>query len=90
LYKFYLYVRWPVTLGVLLALAILVFRPDIAERWGFATKNPQGANGQHAQQQKNSYALAVNRAAPAVVNIYTLKEIKNRRLVLSLTKKVIY
>lgn len=79
MYKFYLYVRWPVTLGVLLALAILVFRPDIAERWGFATKNPQGANGQHAQQQKNSYALAVNRAAPAVVNIYTLKEIKNRR-----------
>ena len=77
--QFFLYIRWPATIGLIVALVVLVFTPTKD------TKPSVSSIGQ-ALNVKNtllsgpvSYADAVERAAPAVVNIYTKKSIKQRR-----------
>ena len=82
----FLYLRWPATLGVLVALASLVLFPQLQTGRppqsnsgnSSASLSPEEGDNWHGQGQ-TSYANAVRRAAPSVVNLYTLKQIKNRR-----------
>lgn len=67
------FIGWPVAAGVIIALLALLLFPDL-----------RGAKPAPETQLPNmeagvvSYADAVNRAAPAVVNIYTEKRIAQR------------
>ena len=74
------FVGWPITAGVIIALLALLLFPQL--------------RGHHAQPQIGnaappshygvvSYADAVNRAAPAVVNVYTEKRVVQRNQSLS-------
>ncbi len=73
------FVRWPVIAGILGALVISVFFPQYLPQ---RSEGPEGtSNFDSLFPQENewvgpvSYADAVKRAAPAVVNIYTSKKI---------------
>jgi serine protease DegS len=64
---------WPVATGLFIALIALMAFPEL---------RPQGANpssGPAPQTQVSSYADAVDRAAPAVVSIYTQKMREQQR-----------
>lgn len=75
------FVRWPVLTGVLAALVLAIFFPQLFPSRSPNTVNPE--NYESLSPQENdwmgpiSYADAVRRAAPAVVNIYTSKKITN-------------
>jgi serine protease DegS len=60
------YVRWPAVTGLLFALILLQLFPELGP--GQHTPNPT-----LVQAGVSSYAEAVNRASPAVVNIFTRK-----------------
>jgi serine protease DegS len=72
-----------VTIGLALAFVILYFYPELIEQRPTAVvqlkessePTPSTPPGEHMA----SYATAVNKAAPAVVNIYTTKVIRERR-----------
>ncbi|HEY7773403.1 MAG TPA: trypsin-like peptidase domain-containing protein [Marinagarivorans sp.] len=73
LYQAFLYARWPLIIGLLAALITLVVMPQINPRVsGVFTPNDTWG-------QPTSYAQAVQRASPAVVNIYTRKKLKRAR-----------
>lgn len=71
------YLRWPLMLGLLIALTVLQLFPELNPR----TRQLQPApapfvlSGNHYDHPVSSYADAVNRAAPSVVNIFTRKKI---------------
>ncbi len=73
---------WPVLAGVVAAVAVLLLFPDSItphrhqDDMQMETLTP-GAPGEWSGLA--SYADAVNRAAPSVVNIYTRKVVKRRR-----------
>lgn len=74
--EFFQFLRWPVVCGLLAAIIILDHFPDL-----LGINN--ASNGQSPQitaagnsQGPYSYAEAVKQAAPAVVNIYTSKTVK--------------
>ena len=77
LYQLVLFLRWPVVVGLLTAIIILDFFPDLVTQQpsikpsSFATPLPVSS--------PHSYSAAVKRAAPAVVNIYTSKIVKQKR-----------
>ena len=77
LYPLVLFLRWPVVVGLLTAIIVLDFFPDLVTRQpsikpsSFATPLPVSS--------PHSYSAAVKRAAPAVVNIYTSKIVKQKR-----------
>ncbi|WP_018274904.1 trypsin-like peptidase domain-containing protein [Teredinibacter turnerae] len=76
------YLRWPVMFGMVLALAVLVLFPDVRPTTGVDLHRDNSSltpSDMEAWQGPVSYARAVARAAPAVVNIYTLKQVRNRR-----------
>lgn len=82
-YRFFVYMRWPVVVGLLMALVVLVLFPQVKH----TPLNPIINNGlttlapteDDDWQGPISYARAVARATPAVVNIYTLKQVNIRR-----------
>jgi serine protease DegS len=57
---------WPVVTGILLAIIILLLYPA-----QFGLERPQEGDAGHANGATTSYAEAVQRATPSVVNIYT-------------------
>lgn len=64
---------WPVTCGVLLALVLLQYYP---ERLGMPASSPSLSVAPPVEttgHSQSSYRLAVQRAAPAVANIYTTR-----------------
>lgn len=71
------YLRWPAVVGLLVALTALQLFPELNPR----TRHLQPAHapfipaGNQYDHQVASYADAVNRAAPSVVNIFTRKKI---------------
>lgn len=76
--KFLEYLRWPLVSGLLVALLLLQFFPELNPRnYGTPLPHPSFTlAGQHFNDPPlTSYAEAVNRATPAVVNIYTRKKI---------------
>jgi serine protease DegS len=69
------FIGWPIVIGLLVGLAMILAKPNLRYALGqqfshfFIPPN----------QQPVSYAQAVNRAAPAVVNIFTRKRINSPR-----------
>ncbi|WP_045857329.1 S1C family serine protease [Teredinibacter purpureus] len=84
LYRAFVYVRWPVVIGLLGALIALTLFPEFkhsviqtgAIGRPVAFLSPTENDG---WQGTTSYARAVARAAPAVVNIYTRTQVNIRR-----------
>ncbi|ACR11655.1 S1C family serine protease [Teredinibacter turnerae] len=77
-----IYLRWPVMVGMVLALTVLVLFPNVRPTPGVDLQRDSGSltpSDMEAWQGPVSYARAVARAAPAVVNIYTLKQVRNSR-----------
>lgn len=67
------FVGWPITAGVIIALLALLLFPQLR---GSPTAAP--ANHSNLGTGPVSYADAVDRAAPAVVNVYTEKRVVQR------------
>lgn len=68
------FIRWPIVCGLLAAIIILDHFPALLGKQEGSTLNAS-LNPPPAAPSPYSYAKAVNRAAPAVVNIYTSKTI---------------
>lgn len=68
------YLAWPVAAGLLVALAVLLTTPQLRPllHWPATTDAP-------TQTTRHSYAEAVSRAAPSVVNIFTQRKVQNQR-----------
>lgn len=75
--KVFDYIRWPAVLGLLAALIALQLFPELNPRNQTITPNhPSFTVGDHQYEQGvTSYAQAVSRAAPSVVNVFTRKKI---------------
>jgi serine protease DegS len=70
------YLRWPAVFGLLMALIILQLFPELNPRNSpTAPHNPSFNVMGQQYEGMTSYAEAVNRAAPSVVNIFTRKKI---------------
>ena len=76
--NFILYVRWPVTLGALIALSAMVVFPQ-KFRIPTAPQNYPTGTQYPTWQGPTSFADAVEKASNSVVNIYTRKQIEERR-----------
>lgn len=77
------FIGWPVTAGVLIALLVLLIFPELRSTNAHKPVATSSANGQSSASGQVfagvvSYADAVNRAAPAVVNVYTEKRVVER------------
>lgn len=70
------FLRWPVIYGLLAAIIILDHAPKWLDPSATATVQTPGHTHPQQFQGPHSYAEAVKRAAPAVVNIYTAKMVK--------------
>jgi serine protease DegS len=75
--KVFDYIRWPAVLGLLAALIALQLFPELNPRNKPVEPNhPSFTVGDHHDEQGvTSYAQAVSRAAPSVVNVFTRKKI---------------
>lgn len=73
------FVGWPITAGVIIALLALLLFPQLR---GSQQPTPPNTNN-NLNTGVVSYADAVNRAAPAVVNVYTEKRVVQRNQNLS-------
>lgn len=70
------YLRWPAVFGLLMALIILQLFPELNPRNSQTAPHNPSFNVMGQQYEgMTSYAEAVNRAAPSVVNIFTRKKI---------------
>lgn len=69
------FIGWPVTTGLLIAILVLLLFPQVRHNGNESTIQ-QNTTGQASTAI--SYSNAVNRAAPAVVNIYTKKIVQRR------------
>ncbi len=80
MFKFLHYIRWPITAGAIIALGLLTLFPELRLKPG--SLNPafiadlSPTNGRW--QGPVSYADAVQRASPSVVNIWTRKPLERR------------
>lgn len=74
--EFFIFVRWPITLGLIAALALLAFFPERVN-WQPNPNPPAPASAQSnpAWQGAVSYADAVSKVSMGVVNVYTRKEV---------------
>lgn len=73
------FVGWPITAGVIIALLALLLFPQLR-----GSQQPTSPNtNNNLNTGVVSYADAVNRAAPAVVNVYTEKRVVQRNQNLS-------
>lgn len=73
-YNFFIFARWPLLFGLLAAIVVLMIAPQFNTRDGRTSLILRHNNAAPA-----SYAQAVQRAAPAVVNIYTRKKLTDER-----------
>lgn len=74
------FVGWPITAGVIIALLALLLFPQLRSP---SLQHPTANSPASAQHGVVSYADAVSRAAPAVVNVYTEKRVVQRNQNLS-------
>ena len=73
------FLAWPIALGLVIAAAVLWRLPPSPAEAGLASlSGPQQSLPPFAEERV-SYAAAVRRAAPSVVNIYTRKLLNERR-----------
>lgn len=75
--KVFDYIRWPAVLGLLAALTVLQLFPELNPRRQAISPNHPSftVGGIHYESGVTSYADAVSRAAPSVVNVFTRKKI---------------
>jgi serine protease DegS len=73
MYKLLRFLSWPILCGILAAIIILEYFPAATDR----ALNPKQFNTL-PDRSAFSYASAVQQAAPAVVNIYTSKTVKQK------------
>lgn len=73
-YNFFIFARWPLLFGLLAAIVVLMIAQQFNTRDGRTSLILRHNNAAPA-----SYAQAVQRAAPAVVNIYTRKKLTDER-----------
>ena len=75
--KVFDYIRWPAVLGLLAALIVLQLFPELnPSNKPNAPHHPSFMLGDDSEERgMTSYAQAVSRAAPSVVNIFTRKKI---------------
>ncbi len=68
---------WPILSGILAAVALLIYLPDMFAPQAHTLQVNQAEDSQGARQGPFSYADAVEHAAPSVVNIYTRTALPN-------------
>jgi serine peptidase DegS len=74
-----IFVAGSVVGGLALAFLVIALRPDLIRSGGPAPRGAQPADGDTAAAEpRASFAAAVRRAAPAVVNVYTARLITER------------
>jgi len=74
-----IFVAGSVVGGLALAFLVIALRPDLIRSGGPAPRGAQPADGNTAAAEpRASFAAAVRRAAPAVVNVYTARLITER------------
>jgi serine protease DegS len=73
--KLFQFLGWPVVCGILIAIIVLDHYPQWVNNSSQPSLNPPAAGNNQAIY---SYAEAVKLAAPAVVNIYTSKTVKQK------------
>jgi len=75
--KVFDYIRWPAVFGLLAALIVLQLFPELNPRNKAVSSShtPFTVGNTHYEPGVTSYAEAVNRAAPSVVNVFTRKKI---------------
>jgi len=76
LYPLILFLRWPVVFGLLTAIIVLDYFPSSVR--SHQNSNEGLVDAATPYGAPHSYAPAVKRAAPAVVNIYTSKIVKQK------------
>lgn len=81
LYAFLVYIRWPVTVGLLSALVFMLFFPQYLPHAGQGVSlfNKSFFPFNFAGNNPSSYAEAVANASPSVVNLYARKQVRQRR-----------
>ncbi len=79
LYSFLKYIRWPITVGLLVAFAILLFFPQLSPIKQAQFQPLQTLSIGKFGHQQLSYAKAVTKASPAVVNLYARKQVRQQR-----------
>ena len=82
MFKFFYYIRWPLTAGAIIALTLVTLFPEL--RVGApssATPTYIGDLSPRSEQWQGpvSYAEAVRRASPSVVNIWTRRPLERRQ-----------
>jgi len=70
------FLKWPVTFGLLLGIAVMLF--SISRQQGQSAARPLHENNK-LSAGLYSYANAVRQARPSVVNIYTRSDMKRKR-----------
>lgn len=68
------FAAWPTAVGIIIALLAMLLFPQLRGQKQFTIPSPPNT----AESAPHSYADAVSRAAPAVVNIYTAKKVLER------------
>ncbi|WP_201356466.1 S1C family serine protease [Amphritea japonica] len=68
---------WPILSGILAAIALLIYLPDMFAPQANTLQVNQADDSQSSRQGPFSYADAVEHAAPSVVNIYTRTALPN-------------
>ena len=76
-HQFALFVRWPIAVGILIALILVLFFPEQLNL--HTPKHPLTQQFDRQWRGPVSYAKAVNRASAAVVNIYSRKQQREKR-----------
>jgi serine protease DegS len=73
------YFGWPTLLGLIIAAIVTVLFPQVIRNGATSTQNPIVATvtQSHSPGVVTSYAPAVHRAAPSVVNIYTRSRVSH-------------
>ncbi len=74
--EFFQFLRWPVVCGLLAAIIILDHFPNLLGLDNSSNGQSQQITAPISSQGPYSYSQAVKQAAPAVVNIYTSKTVK--------------
>ncbi|MFT5085369.1 MAG: serine protease DegS [Lentisphaeria bacterium] len=75
----FLFARWPIALGILVAIGVLLFFPQTFYVKPIIVFGHDANQSQSVASDRASYADAVDRASNSVVNIYTRKQIQQRR-----------
>lgn len=78
--SFFYFIRWPIVCGLLSAIFILDYLPRLLPEHPLVVKYLIHQQSEPAPviRSPHSYAEAVEKAAPAVVNIYTTKIVKEK------------